>query len=331
MLLFYFHQRTTSHFFEDIENHESSDEKNLLNESDVLENLGIETKSQVSKIKNIVNYKNPKEMKILHETKLFDNVGETTKMPINYFAKPEKFVQNVSDCVTDKNCYIYYHHVGKTGGTSIENQFWRLFPGTKQKSCCFQTMLERFRKNPEKYCFKKFSSYQLMGYGLAEVIEKCMELHYKKTGNKNTKAIVISTFREPIAKTLSSIHQVCNKNLGQRGDPRKNACKNCDYDKDPEVWNQFLKESTRVYKSLYRDISHMDRDGVEVLTIDLVDITNFFEQLKKKLLDPFSKKIIPDKRSNKESLEYCNFKLNSAMIKGLGLAEEIYRRLSLGA
>ena len=153
---------------------------------------------------------------------------------ISFHLYPNKFVQELTDCFYDDDCRIYYYHFEKSGGTSIEQRMARLFP-PRLNSCCGPTLMERFRVEPIKYCEAKFSSYQV---GRSEFLDEIVPTCIAKTG---ARAVVLVSFREPIQRTLSYIHQKCNKHLWGRSDAMKRACRTCSYEQDKVFWDDIVQ------------------------------------------------------------------------------------------
>ncbi|OEU05876.1 hypothetical protein FRACYDRAFT_257646 [Fragilariopsis cylindrus CCMP1102] len=227
--------------------------------------------------------------------------------------KNELFITTFADCVLDPNCHLLYHHVGKTGGTTIEKIFYTLFPKPipiptppkgsskkilKQTSCCFSDMLNRFYQNPYDYCLQqKFSAYQVRGKQFETILLKCLDLvnsnlnstttttttdndddiilstKNKNKSNKNKsnkkqrqhRFLTFSTYREPIARTISDIHQLCNKNLNRRTKQLQEVCQRCTYNTNDTVntdgggavvindkvyWNKLINNTNRIYRHL---------------------------------------------------------------------------------
>ena len=112
--------------------------------------------------------------------------------PVFFLHEPEKFVQMFKDCEEDTNCYVTYHHVPKTGGTTIEAALSRVFGLTLESSCCNEFVLDLFRKNPEHYCQRKYTSWQ-MDYPLYfEVLDTC----FQRNVNKKRRVLMLISYRE---------------------------------------------------------------------------------------------------------------------------------------
>merc|ERR1719317_1037551 len=90
--------------------------------------------------------------------------NNTASPMINYLRWPEEFVTKFANCVRGE-CHLYYWHIPKTGGTTIEQSFNKMFFKTKKttSSCCGESMEKHFMAKTASYCSSKFSSYQLSG------------------------------------------------------------------------------------------------------------------------------------------------------------------------
>jgi hypothetical protein len=53
---------------------------------------------------------------------------------VTYHLQPMRFTDSIASCILDVDCHIYYLHVGKTGGTTIEGFFSNvIFPPQERR------------------------------------------------------------------------------------------------------------------------------------------------------------------------------------------------------
>ena len=283
---------------------------------------------------------------------------------INYNLKPELFTSTISQCLLDEQCRIIYHHVGKSGGTTLENTFFHMYP-PKVQSCCGPKLLGKLANNDtsrEKYCTAKFSSYQIIGSLVEGLVKSCMRINSldvadtssdSKIENSNTtanikskddhghpprrpRAVVLTTYREPISRTLSSIHQLCNKQSHKRSNETLEACNECRYDFGKNVWDKVLNMTNDHFEGV-AEVASLRIPDVQVVSLDMVDISPALDRLRERLpLDAKKLKVkdIPavpiTQWRNPERKSVCSFAMTSEMIKSLGVAQTIYRNLTAG-
>ena len=73
------------------------------------------------------------------------------KGPINFMHNPRAFIQAIQSCETDSRCRLMYHHVGKTGGTTIESKFNKLWNGRRYEySCCGVSIVQKVLANTKR-------------------------------------------------------------------------------------------------------------------------------------------------------------------------------------
>jgi hypothetical protein len=147
---------------------------------------------------------------------------------------------------------------------------------------------------------------------------------------------ILLSFREPSHLTLSTIHQVCNKNVQSRPPELQRACRNCDYDKDADAWEFIVNDVNTIFTSISQFVSQMT-ESVPVMTIEMADINGFLKQLQHRLESSgaFPNKNVKsaigeERHANPEDLSLCSFGMTSAMFKGLEPSRLVYRDLVLG-
>ena len=157
--------------------------------------------------------------------------------------------------------------------------------------------------------------------------------------------VALVSFRDPISTILSSIHQLCNKNLHRRTEVDLRMCNNCDYEMDKAEWNGLAKRKNREYESLYNDVVvGVSEKGIPVLTISTEDISPFFQRFENQLLTNYRdnlpkeilSKLVKKARkgegvvANPEKKDLCDFSLKSGLIKALGPSLAVHRNLTIG-
>merc|ERR1712003_450000 len=143
----------------------------------------------------------------------------------------------MGDCLKDPGCSIQYLHRGKTGGTFVESQMFTMLGTKNEASCCQRPVVERFLKNRDYKCTLPFIAYQVKTAAFRDVILKeCQKVFARKAQSSGARQrmVVLVTYREPVAKTISYVHQVCNKNLRGRSRSVQNICRRCNYHADPD-------------------------------------------------------------------------------------------------
>jgi hypothetical protein len=144
-----------------------------------------------------------------------------------------------------------------------------------------------------------------------------------------SRAIILASFREPHQRTLSYIHQTCNKLFKKRPKEVQRACQRCDYHNDSAFWNQFASEYTN---DQYQDFSNLLSSQIpntQVLYVDLADFSGLISDMYNvtKQHRAFDPKMAP---RNPETLDVCNFSFESGLFKVLRPSTELYRQWTLG-
>jgi len=183
--------------------------------------------------------------------------------------------------------------------------------------------MERFEKSKTGFCRAKFSSYQASSREFKKLVSDCMELN-----PDGSRAVVLTTFRDPIQHCLFHIHQTCNKGLSKRPPEVLEACVVCSFDSHTEVWYKHVNDTIGSISDAAQ-ISRLEIDSVKVLTMDTRDIDPFFESLQSASL-PHNVTIPELEVRNKQKTAHCNFAMTAAMFKALGQATDVFRNLSLG-
>jgi hypothetical protein len=97
----------------------------------------------------------------------------------------------------------------------VESRVFSLFPPRLRTFYPGGSLRLHFLSHVQKYCSAKFTSYEIDAEIFLEtVVPTCMKINTNRTSK--SRGVILSTFREPIQRTLSHIHQICNNKLDQR-------------------------------------------------------------------------------------------------------------------
>lgn len=252
----------------------------------------------------------------------------------NYALNPDAFVDTIVSCAGEANCRFMFHHVYKTGGTSIENMFFDNFPPSDESmrnTCCGKELLGKLYADESLLavnCRGKFSSYQIQGGNFPRLVQRCHEINSQASGSHTPpRTVVLSSYRDPVQLASSLIHQICNKYHSIRSDETKRACETCQYEADAPYWDGFVDLINDQFKGIWDVTTGLARsaadgtDQVQVLSIDMLDINSLFDRLSQ---NGFK---IRSKRSNPEDKSTCSFSMPTEMMKGLKPSYEMYRML----
>jgi hypothetical protein len=253
---------------------------------------------------------------------------ETQQRLFNFRNDPYHFSEQIISCFRDNDCRIYYLHCGKTGGQDVEGRMFSLFPPRLQ-SFFFRdgkNLKSFFLSKVRKYCAAKFTSYEMDANTFLEtVVPTCMEINTKRTSK--SRGVILSTYREPIQRTLSYIHQVCNKNFDRRNKETRAVCKRCSYDLDSDYWDGYAKATNEDYKGL-GSVGLSRISNTTVLTIDTNDLKLFYDMTNLVGNHTFFNGL--SEHTNQEKVGRCNFGMKSEMIRALRFSSEVYRNLTMG-
>ena len=289
-----------------------------------------------------------------------------TEMAMQFHLNPEGFINVVADCIFNDGCGLLYHHVAKSGGTTVEGYFFKMFRpkpagtgmtwGDMKRTTLFKSKF--FDDNGayvDAYCGQsKFFSLQDYGKEFPSVVKECLDR------TNRTKFVVLSSYREPISRVLSLIHQLCNKHISiklseERRKQWDDACNRCDYqdpvvDENGKADRQLFDTIGRLTNELFENLISMSlslKDGlglepggrnsgktIENLMIDIVDLNNFFDGLRDAIeVHPSntdgSVEIPTFEVKNTESLSRCSLGMKSGLINRIQPAIAGYRNLTL--
>jgi len=262
---------------------------------------------------------------------------------INFYRNPDTFIETISDCIGDDNCRIIYHHIQKTGGKTVEYRMFQAFPFKPEiidgmsdkirgglfnledsvgaKSCCWKKMFKRVNKYKKLFCPIKFMSYEVTSDQLQKIIDECLTWN-----GIQSRYVVLVSFRDPEARTLSQIHQMCNKNFASRRPMMQEACLTCEYNEETkEAFYVHTKLTNKAFEYVINTTYLNERQRVNAMTFQIDDIDSMFDKLKEKTGIDF-----PYKTANPEQRDLCDFGVTSEMFDGLAPSREIYRKLIRG-
>jgi len=246
-----------------------------------------------------------------------------------------RFVWAFADCLTDPHCTIQYLHERKTGGTYLKWAMAKILDVSKyewydniwNKDCCNEQVRDRFLADPSSYCSRPFASYQTQQKIFTEtMVETCKQLRKR--------VVVLTSFREPLTRALSWIHQVCNKNLRWRQEDELRACERCTYEADLDFFNRFKTlqglDATMLSNSTFWSIMH----GHDMLAIDNADLNEFLHLLELAMPESheeqFKKLFKSTQAKNVEKTQLCEFSMPSSMMKNYSDEILLYRKIVLG-
>jgi len=243
-----------------------------------------------------------------------------TASPVNYNDRPDDFLEMFVNCVRKENCVFYFWHIAKTGGTTMNFNFENLFRLKIEKNtCCMEGAMWFFEKNVTAHCFSKSSSYEVTGDQMRMIVETCTKLR------PSSNAIVMFTYREPVARFVSKINHLCNKRYKTRSAYMQMACDRCAYEPDTkDFFQKLILQQNNLYLAAPH-IAKMNFENVQVLLVDTMDLYRFLGTLS--LLPGFNAiKMIKNVAYTKR----CDFGITSEIIKELSTSVKVYRNLSVG-
>lgn len=146
---------------------------------------------------------------------------------------------------------------------------------------------------------------------------------------------MLISIREPVATTLSFIHQRCNKNWERRNAFIQEACMVCQYEEHRKVWDRFadlitghMEGAWKVLRVLQDDARHA-AGNVSALPVDRLQVA----VMEPNDIDLFLNTWHPEmnfSKANAEILNRCYFRMTKEYIDKLGPAAEWYRRFVSG-
>uniref|UniRef100_A0A7S3P7W5 Sulfotransferase n=1 Tax=Amphora coffeiformis TaxID=265554 RepID=A0A7S3P7W5_9STRA len=289
-------------------------------------------------------------LEAMAEAQWIKDTSELKGAPLNFLRDPKGFIARFQSCTTDPRCHVMYHHVSKTGGTTLEQALFPVFGQDVMHTCCHQRLRQRFFENPEEFCNLKFSSWQMFDDEFLEVVHTCQQADPKR------RSLLLTTFREPTRTLLSYIHQMCNKLLHKRTIRVREACEACLYENSTDVWHfmafiiqRQITGAYRVSRSImdtgdqdeyyvhhnsstatvkvYTPHEHkvqnftLDKTRLQVLTMETNDVDSFLWHWQPESIFGVA---------NPEKAGRCSFRLTTELLKELRPALSTYRKLLTG-
>jgi len=237
--------------------------------------------------------------------------------------------------------------------------------------------MNNFEAKPRRFCDAKFAGYQQPRETFNEVVRKKCEFIYRKNaknrreGNSNKqpaaaaptnrrkktgreRGVFVTTYREPIAKAISKVHQMCNKKIDARSKFFSGLCQRCNYYDDADFYNEWFVHHESGLLDLYHGMlanrtfwsSAMGDDSYGtttaggggsvvdgLLAIDNADLDSFFENLLLILPSEYEERLTENYQNIKPNVEnkmFCDFKVPSTMIKEMSESLLLYRKISMG-
>jgi hypothetical protein len=136
---------------------------------------------------------------------------------------------------------------------------------------CFQ--------NTETHCVQNKMGilYQVRGDEYTQVLQAC-EGNYSEAGHTYVGMV---TTREPIQRTLSSIHQQCNTGFREKDPSYQAFCRNdCTYDRSSEAfWQRFLDETNNAYITMNAYLNAQKAAKSPMLVIDSSMVNDLFQKV----------------------------------------------------
>eukprot|EP00529_Nitzschia_sp_RCC80_P030438 CAMPEP_0113464998 /NCGR_PEP_ID=MMETSP0014_2-20120614/13501_1 /TAXON_ID=2857 /ORGANISM="Nitzschia sp." /LENGTH=301 /DNA_ID=CAMNT_0000357119 /DNA_START=522 /DNA_END=1424 /DNA_ORIENTATION=+ /assembly_acc=CAM_ASM_000159 len=209
---------------------------------------------------------------------------------VAFHLRPDDFIDQLADCLEfSSNCHIIYRHVGKTGGTGLQEFFWKLLVIRHRDSCCEQRMTRRFFQNTSDFCAQRFQSYEVTD-GFDTMVKECDEHYYKKSSSSSSEArhrlIVLTTLREPAERYLSKVHQWCNKHLEQRSPDFQAACGRCNFVDDMDIWMGIAEDQGLREDRLLVEQTRGSLYNYPHLWLDVSDMTTMMRRLESHFIEP---------------------------------------------
>ena len=182
-----------------------------------------------------------------------------------YQRQPQKVIEIFDNCVGNDKCHVLYQHVQKTGGSYLASKLkptLEKVPGGQNNNnryvpnewCCGSNLIKRFQNNTSQFCTNyKFSIYEMNSLEFSTILETCSKYNEQEEGGHTYVSIV--TVREPIQRTISQIHQQCNKGYKVHAEYYQKYCQQCmfleDDSKNNKFWiEEFVHKTNKVFVEL---------------------------------------------------------------------------------
>jgi len=340
------------------------------------------------------------------ENKIRDNSPKPRNTRF-FHLEPQNFIKEFVACIRDPECQVFYHHIQKASGTYIGSRLFPWmnlkFPNPMQSEllekqnatgrsirmnitewCCHEPLMKRLQQNEEKFCRYKFSPWEVNSKQMSNILDICF---YQKASNESktnpsdhrilrqnevpfTRAAILVAYREPINRTVSLVHQICNepkessfrdqvlrgnwntlnfnKNITAIQEVSE-ACQRCSYNHnteghhfykdDAEIWNHLVNDTNNMLAGIGDLIQFIDEREDSMNDLRKRSVLPFIMDVKyvssffQMLNQQFSQLQLPYGAKNSEKpFRVCKFDITLApeMRKGLASGESLYQKLTTG-
>ena len=267
-----------------------------------------------------------------------------TSSALFYHHDPDAFLQQFEECFFDLDqCRVLYWHVQKTGGSYIASRFYPVlnngsFYNSREWCCNEKFMKQSFWPNTEEFCSKRLGVYEVRSHDYQQVVEACQSIEKNVPADQRSRYIGFVSIREPIARTLSAIHQRCNVHSAKLDAYMREACEQCSYEdhRYKPFFEKFVNETNDIYSGLKHYLMGNNAIDFPVYIIDNEQIDDFFTKLEYKVNEEFQDyfkrhkelnrvfKFPPGKSNAETSEKLCDFGMPSELIKQHRIALDAY-------
>ena len=275
--------------------------------------------------------------------------GQPRSTSLFYNHNRDVFIDEFTKCLLDRDyCKVLYWHIQKTGGTYIASQMHPLFnrePYRSKEWCCNNDFMKaRFRPHIKELCSKRFGVYEVRSKEYHEVLRTCQDfqnqmLHNSSaTSNRHHRYIGFVSIREPIQRSLSAIHQICNVHQSGLRQQVRQTCERCSYDIDDDkpFFEKYVNQTNNFYTGLMDILvsESLSVLGIPIYVVDNQHIRDMFQQLETSIDNDLKKKgsnmtfRFPAGTKNSEAAsKLCDFGMTSSLMKQHQEALDAYHRI----
>ena len=192
--------------------------------------------------------------------------------------------------------------------------------------------MDKFRNNPASYCNRdnfNFLPFEVFGDQMKEVINTCLGLEQTNL----TRIVGISSYRQPLQRFVSNIHQFCNMGGCKNNNTAcERACSNCHFVEGGEegsFWMDWIEHNNRVYKEQLHLLSDTKSSiplpaAAQMLMIEDGELTTMANQLQLAMGRNLSE---TGSSGNKFHKGQCDFRPPMPMLKLLKPSDDAYKEL----
>ena len=270
-----------------------------------------------------------------------------------FYAKdPLAFTTELADCIVDPGCKILFLHVQKSGGTFLMNMLGQIDPPIHDRLRAYGKTMKRtmkaLEKRPSEVCAYKLQNYEVFVNDYKRVIELCTNLQQQhqpqnstnERSSSNRRYLGLISVREPMARTMSHIHQICSKNqwIFKQMPERKKACEACDHDgASKQIFDQKLNYGKQIFASM-KDLLLNETIRIPLLVVDNSNINDMMSEVEDSVSArlaassqppslkqwPWSWDVKANTESEKTKKKLCDYKMSSAIMKEHRESLEVY-------